>query len=150
MPQPTQVTIDGNQAAATIAHLTDEVITTAHETSLQVEERYIAVQQSLQQQVTIPITMKLSSQFTSLVHFVKRLSEAGAAGVAIFNRFYQPDINLETLRVEPRLLLSSSQESLLRIRWTAILYGQVKCSLAVTGGLHTLTLAIAYGMAGRT
>ena len=66
-----------------------------------------------------------------------RLELAGARGIALFNRFYQPDINIETLQVEPKLELSTSAESLLRIRWTAILYGQTQCNIAVTGGLHT-------------
>ena len=80
--------------------------------------------------------MKLSSQFTALLPFCQRLEQAGASGIAIFNRFYQPDINLDNLHVEPKLQLSNSHESLLRIRWAAILSDHLKCSLAVTGGLH--------------
>jgi dihydroorotate dehydrogenase (fumarate) len=70
------------------------------------------------------------------VHFIKRLETAGANGVAIFNRFYQPDIDLETLNVIPKLELSTASESLLRVRWTALLYGRTNLSLAVTGGFH--------------
>jgi len=102
-----------------------------------VEQRYIEVLHSLKETVTIPITMKLSSHFSALVSMVKQLELAGASGIALFNRFYQPDINIETLQVEPKLVLSNSTESLLRIRWTAILYGQTRCNIAVTGGLHT-------------
>lgn len=108
-----------------------------HESSQQVEHRYVQLLEELCQHVTIPITMKLSAQFSSPVHMVQRLEQSGAKGVAIFNRFYQPDIDLETLRIEPKLDLSSSMESLLRIRWVAILFGRVDLSLAVTGGLHT-------------
>lgn len=106
------------------------------EDSVAVENRYIEVLESLKQHVNIPITMKLSPQFSSPIHFIKRLEAAGANGVSIFNRFYQPNINLETLDVEPTLELSTSQEALLRIRWAALLYGRVNLSLAVTGGFH--------------
>jgi dihydroorotate dehydrogenase (fumarate) len=109
----------------------------AGESAEQVEGRYLEILTGLRDQVDIPIAMKLSPQFSALVDFVKKLEVAGASGVSIFNRFYQPDINLETLEVAPKLELSTSIESLLRIRWTAILHGQVGCSLAVTGGLHT-------------
>ncbi|MEJ2361348.1 MAG: dihydroorotate dehydrogenase-like protein [Gammaproteobacteria bacterium] len=107
------------------------------ESSQQVEQRYVEILHALTEHVTIPITMKLSPHFSALVNTVKQLERAGARGVALFNRFYQPDIDLDTLQVEPRLELSTSAESLLRIRWTAILYGQTQCSIAVTGGLHT-------------
>jgi len=109
----------------------------AEETAQQIEQRYIDILSALQEHVTIPITMKLSAQFSAPVHFIQQLATAGARGVAIFNRFYQPDIDLETLHIEPCLELSTSQEALLRIRWTAILHGQVNCSLAVTGGIHS-------------
>ena len=106
------------------------------EDSVQIETRYVEILQSLRKHVTIPIVMKLSSQFSALIPFTQRLQQHGANGIAIFNRFYQPDINLETLRVEPKLTLSTSQESLLRIRWAAILHDHLDCSLAVTGGIH--------------
>ncbi|MCK9397518.1 MAG: dihydroorotate dehydrogenase-like protein [Methylobacter sp.] len=101
-----------------------------------VEQRYLDILQELKRQVSVPIVMKLSSQFSSPIHFAKRLEAAGADGIALFNRFYQPDIDLETLEVVPKLELSSSAEALLRIRWTALLYGRTKLSLAVTGGFH--------------
>lgn len=107
------------------------------ESSYQVEERYVEILHTLKENVTIPISMKLSPHFSALVNTVKQLEQAGARGVSLFNRFYQPDINLDTLQVEPRLELSTSAESRLRIRWTAILYGQTQCNIAVTGGLHT-------------
>ncbi len=108
----------------------------AEDSSEVVENRYLTILQTLKAQVSIPITMKLSSQFSSPLHFAKRLEAAGADGVVIFNRFYQPDIDLETLDVLPTLELSSSSEALLRIRWAALLYGRTQLSLAVTGGFH--------------
>jgi dihydroorotate dehydrogenase (fumarate) len=106
------------------------------EDSAQIENRYIEILQSLREHISIPITVKLSSQFSALIPFTKRLQQHGANGIVIFNRFYQPDINLETLHVEPKVQLSTSQESLLRIHWTAILSDHLDCSLAVTGGMH--------------
>jgi dihydroorotate dehydrogenase (fumarate) len=108
----------------------------AEESSVDVENRYLDILQELKAHVSVPIVMKLSSQFSSPIHFAKRLEEAGASGIALFNRFYQPDIDLETLEVVPKLELSSSSETLLRIRWTALLYGRTNLSLAVTGGFH--------------
>ena len=107
------------------------------ETSRDVEARYVNLLKDLRQHVSLPITMKLSSQFSSILDMAQQLEAAGANGLALFNRFYQPDVDLESLRVIPRLELSSSMESLLRIRWVALLYGRVKLSLAVTGGFHT-------------
>lgn len=108
----------------------------ADESGETVEQRYLDILRELKGQVSVPIVMKLSSQFSSPIHFAKRLEAAGANGIALFNRFYQPDIDLETLEVVPKLELSSSAEALLRIRWTALLYGRTKLSLAVTGGFH--------------
>ena len=103
----------------------------------EVENLYEAVLRNLKQHVSLPITMKLSPQFSSPGHMVRRLEAAGADGVSLFNRFYQPDIDMETMQVTPRLQLSVSAESLLAMRWIAILYGRVKLSLAATGGIHT-------------
>lgn len=109
----------------------------AHVSGADVENRYIDILQALQQQVSIPITMKLSSQFSSVANMVIKLENAGAQGVSLFNRFYQPDIDLESLQIIPKLNLSTSDEALLRIRWIALLRHQVKLSIAATGGLHT-------------
>jgi dihydroorotate dehydrogenase (fumarate) len=113
-----------------------------------VENRYIQVLQSVKEHITIPVTMKLSPQFSSPVNFIKRLEQAGANGVSIFNRFYQPDIDLDTLDVIPKLELSNATEALLRIRWTALLHGRVNLSLAVTGGFHQTSDVIKALMAG--
>lgn len=106
------------------------------ESAADVEQRYLDLLTELKQAVDIPITLKLSNHFSALSHFVQQLEQAGAGGVALFNRFYQPDIDLETLQVTPALQLSDPHEALLRIRWVALLYGRVKLSLAVTGGIH--------------
>jgi dihydroorotate dehydrogenase (fumarate) len=107
------------------------------EGAVQVEQRYIDILVAVKQQVSLPVTMKLSPQFSAPLDFIRRLSRNGCDGVSIFNRFYQPDIDLDSLEVVPRLQLSSAEEALLRIRWTAILSGRVDCSLAVTGGIHS-------------
>jgi len=101
-----------------------------------VENRYLDILRSVKNQVSVPVTLKLSAQFSSPVHFAQRLEAAGADGVVLFNRFYQSDIDLETLQVVPKLELSSPAEALLRIRWAALMYGRVNLSLAVTGGFH--------------
>lgn len=108
----------------------------AHETPREVEDRYLDIVTLLSGQVRIPVTMKLSPQLTAPIDFVRRLENAGAAGVSLFNRFYQPDIDLETLAVKPTLELSTAAEARLRIRWTALLRDHVACSIGVTGGFH--------------
>lgn len=113
-----------------------------------VESRYLELLRELKASVSIPVTMKLSSQFSSPGHFVRRLQDGGADGVALFNRFYQPDIDIETREVVPRLHLSTSEEALLRIRWLAILHGHVDLSLACTGGIHVVGDVIKALMAG--
>jgi dihydroorotate dehydrogenase (fumarate) len=124
------------------------VASNVRESAAEVEGRYVELLYELEQHVTIPITMKLSSQFSSPGHFIHNLEAAGAHGVALFNRFYQPDIDLVTREVMPTLTLSSPYESLLRIHWVAALYGQVGLSLAVTGGIHSATDALKALMAG--
>jgi dihydroorotate dehydrogenase (fumarate) len=106
------------------------------ESGAEVEQRYRDVVAHLKRAVSIPVSVKLSPQFSSPVHFVDQLQQAGAGAVVIFNRFYQSDIDLESLEVEPRLQLSSPYESLLRVRWAAMLRGALDVDLAVTGGFH--------------
>ncbi len=112
------------------------------ESSAMVERRYINLVESLRSQVNIPITLKLSSQFSAVGYLIKQMENVGANGAVLFNRFYQPDINLDTLSIEPKIQLSSSYESLLRIRWIAMLYGKVNLDLAATGGIHSAHDAI--------
>lgn len=118
------------------------------QSGLEVEERYLELLKALRARVSLPITMKLAPQFSSLPHFVRKLEDAGAEGVALFNRFYQPDIDLETLAVVDRLKLSTSADSLLAMRWLAILFGRTKLSLAATGGVHTAEDALKMLLAG--
>lgn len=113
-----------------------------------VEQRYIALLKELKAHVTLPIAMKLSSQFSAPGNMVKRLAQAGAQGVALFNRFYQPDIELDNLRVAPRLHLSSSAENLMVMRWIAILHGRVDLTLAATTGIHTAEDVLKMVLAG--
>jgi dihydroorotate dehydrogenase (fumarate) len=102
-----------------------------------VEARYFSLLRELRSVVSIPIVMKLSPFFSSLPHFVKQLELAGAQGVALFNRFYQPDIDLDRLCVVDQLHLSYPDEALLRIRWLSILHGRTHLTLAATGGVHS-------------
>jgi dihydroorotate dehydrogenase (fumarate) len=98
--------------------------------------------------VKIPVAVKLSPFFTAPVHVAEQLVAAGATGLVIFNRFYQPDIDIEQLEVRHSLELSTSAELRMRLRWLAILSAQIKCPLAVTGGVHTAADALKATMAG--
>jgi dihydroorotate dehydrogenase (fumarate) len=120
----------------------------AHCSGEEVEARYVSLLAELRRMVSLPIIMKLSPFFSSLPHLVKRLEGAGASGVALFNRFYQPDIDLDSLRMVDQLHLSYPDEALLRIRWIAILHGRTSLSLAATGGVHACQEAIKMLLAG--
>jgi len=98
--------------------------------------------------VHVPVAVKLSSSFTSLPHLVARLEDAGAKGVVLFNRFYQPDFDIEGLEVRPTLHFSTPSELLPRLHWAAILYGQMKADLAITGGVHSAEDILKGVMAG--
>jgi dihydroorotate dehydrogenase (fumarate) len=118
-------------------------------TSAEVEDRYLDILRALKAQISIPINMKLSPSFSSVGNMVQRLGDAGADGVSLFNRFYQPDINIDSLRLQPSLHPSTSAEALLAMRWIAILYGRVDgLSLGATGGIHTPEDAIKLLLAG--
>jgi dihydroorotate dehydrogenase (fumarate) len=116
--------------------------------SQQLEQHYLALLTELRGVVTIPITVKLSPYFTALANMVASLEAAGANGVSLFNRFYQPDIDTDTLRLSPRLQLSHPGDTLLAMRWLGILHGKVGLSLAATGGIHHATDAIKMLLAG--
>jgi dihydroorotate dehydrogenase (fumarate) len=118
------------------------------ETGAEVERRYVEILRELKEHVTLPIMMKLSPQFSSPAHMVHELAAAGADGVALFNRFYQPDIDVDSLQVAPRLQLSTSAELLLPLRWIALLHGRVDLTLAATSGLHTAEDALKLLLAG--
>ncbi|WP_126454594.1 dihydroorotate dehydrogenase-like protein [Sulfuriflexus mobilis] len=119
-----------------------------HQSGEEVENRYLQLLTDLRGQVSIPVTMKLSSQFSSVANIVSKLQQTGAAGVVLFNRFYQPDIDLDTLTIKPRISLSNPMESLLRIRWIALLRGRVDLSLAATGGFHDIDAILKALLAG--
>jgi len=102
-----------------------------------IEDNYIAVLKAVKGAVTIPVAMKLSPYFTSMSAMARRIDQAGADALVLFNRFYQPDIDLESLEVVPNLVLSSSESMRLPLRWVAILHGKVKANLAATTGIHT-------------
>ena len=97
---------------------------------------------------SIPVAVKLSPQYTSIPHLAAELDHAGADGLVLFNRFYQPDFDIENLDVRPKLLLSRPEELLLRLHWVAILYGDVRADLAVTGGIHSAEGVLKSIMAG--
>ena len=99
-------------------------------TAEQVEQNYVDVLKSVKSVVTIPVSVKLSPFFTNFAHTAKRLVDAGADGLVLFNRFYQPDIDLESLEVTPNLLLSTPMAMRLPLRWIAILHGRLQASLA--------------------
>jgi len=117
-------------------------------TSTQLEDNYLKLVSDIRAKVRIPLAVKLAPFFTALPNFASRLVEAGADGLVLFNRFYQPDLDLENLEVVPNLVLSNSDELRLPLRWIAILYGKVKADLALTSGVHTSEDAIKAIMAG--
>ncbi len=118
------------------------------ESSAAVEKRTLDIVRAVKAEVKIPVAVKLSPFFSALPHFAAELEAAGADGLVLFNRFYQPDIDPEALEALPSLQLSGSADLLLRLRWLAILHGHLKGSLAVTGGVHTGLDALKAVMAG--
>jgi len=118
------------------------------EESSEVENRYIELLKALKEDINIPINMKLSPFFSSISNMVKRLESAGVEGVSLFNRFYQPDINIHNMSLQPSLHPSTSADSLLAMRWIAMLHKRVECSLGATGGVHTSEDAIRLLLAG--
>lgn len=117
-------------------------------TGASVEERVLAVVKAVKEAVSIPIAIKLSPFYSSLSNFARELEKAGADGLVLFNRFYQPDIDIEELDVIPNLRLSTADELRLRLRWLSILSSQVKMSLAATGGAHNAVDVIKAVMTG--
>jgi len=116
--------------------------------SADVEQRYIDVLKAVKGTVKIPVAIKLSPFFSSMSNMAARLDQAGANGLVLFNRFYQPDLDIEALEVVPNVQLSSSQSIRLPLRWIGILFGRVKASLAATSGVHTAEDAVKLIMAG--
>lgn len=118
------------------------------QTAKVVEADAIEILRSVRRSVGIPVALKISPFFSSLPHFAKKAADAGADGLILFNRFYQPDIDIETLDALPTLQFSRSSELRLRLRWLAMLHGEIPTPLAATGGVHTAADAIKAIMAG--
>jgi dihydroorotate dehydrogenase (fumarate) len=110
--------------------------TDANVTAEQVETNYLDLVAEVRAQIKIPLAVKIGPYFSSPANFAKKLTSAGADGLVLFNRFMQPDINLETMEIDPRIDLSHSSEMRLPLRWVAILRGQIETSLAATSGIH--------------
>ncbi len=117
-------------------------------TAAEIESGYLALVRDVCAQVSIPVAVKLTPFFTSLPNMAHRLIQAGATGLVLFNRFYQPDFDLESLSVVPHLELSTSRELRLPLQWIAMLYGRVHADYALTGGVHHGEDAIKAVMAG--
>jgi dihydroorotate dehydrogenase (fumarate) len=111
-------------------------------TGTEVEMTYLDILKSVKANVSIPVAVKLSPFFSSFANMAKRLDQAGADGLVLFNRFYQPDIELESLEVKPNILLSTPMAMRLPLRWIALLQGKVKASLAATSGIHRASDAL--------
>ena len=122
---------------------TDPTVSAAH-----IEQTYLDILQAVKATVTIPVAIKLSPFFSNLSNMAHRLDEAGADALVLFNRFYQPDIDLEELEIRPNVLLSTPQALRLPLTWIGILHGRVKASLAATGGVHTAEDAVKLLMVG--
>ena len=119
-------------------------------TGAEVEEIYLNVLRDVKASVQIPIALKLSPYFSSMANMASRLDDAGADALVLFNRFYQPDFDLDALEVVPNLVLSDSDELRLPLRWTAILYGRIRADLGLTTGVHTSTDVLKGLAAGAT
>jgi len=113
------------------------VATDAGESGSELEDRSVSIVQTIKRSVHMPVAVKLSPFYTSLAHFALRLQAAGADALVLFNRFFEPDVDIEALELRTRLELSDSSELPLRLRWLALLSGQLRCRLAVSGGVHT-------------
>ena len=118
------------------------------QSSAQIEQIYLDIAKSVKAAVSIPVAVKLSPFFTNFANMAKRLDQTGVDGLVLFNRFYQPDIDLEALDVRPNILLSTPMAMRVPLRWIALLYGRVRPSLAATSGIHRATDALKMLMAG--
>jgi dihydroorotate dehydrogenase (fumarate) len=133
----TQYARDIELAGADALELNPYWIPTALELKgVDVEQHYLDILAAVKRATTLPVAMKLSPFFSNLAHFAQQLVQTGANGLVLFNRFYQPDINLESLEVEPHVLLSTPQDLRLPMRWIAILAGRVAVDFAATSGVR--------------
>lgn len=137
------------QAGADALELnTYSLATGPSETSATIEKELVTLVRQVKEATSIPVAVKLSPQYTSIPHLAMELDRAGANALVLFNRFYQPDFNIVELNVSPKLTLSRPEELLLRLHWVAILYGDVRADLAVTGGIHSAEGVLKSIMAG--
>lgn len=113
-----------------------------------VEQQYVELVRHVKASVRIPVAVKLGPYFSSIPNMAAKLDEAGADALVLFNRFYQPDFDLESLEVVPNLVLSNSSELLTRLHWVGILYGRIRADMAITGGVHTAQDVLKCMMAG--
>jgi dihydroorotate dehydrogenase (fumarate) len=125
-----------------------DIVTDAHHKGSGVEKDYCDLVREIKKHVHIPVAVKISPFFTAMANVAKQLDDAGADGLVLFNRFYQPDIDIDALEIVPSLTLSQSSELRLRLHWVAILYENVCANLAVTGGVHTSRDVLKAMMAG--
>jgi len=125
-----------------------DVVADPHESAADVERRYLELIEEVKAEIHVPLAVKLSPWFTALAHFAVAAQQAGADGLVLFNRLYQPDIDLDTLDVTPRLQLSTAAELRLPLHWIGLLSGVVPCSLAASTGAHTGTDAVKLLLAG--
>jgi len=137
------------QAGADAIELnTYALATDRRQTAGDMEHQLLELVSAVTSAVKVPVSVKLSQSFTSVPNLVARLEHAGARGVVLFNRFYQPDFDIETLEVRPTLHFSTPSELLPRLHWAAVLYGQVKLDLAISGGVHSAEDVVKGVMAG--
>jgi dihydroorotate dehydrogenase (fumarate) len=140
---------ESEQAGADAVELnTYALATDRSQTSYELEAQLLELVESVCKAVRVPVAVKLSQSFTSLPHMAAKLEDAGAAGVVLFNRFYQPDFDIEALEVRPTLHFSTPSELLPRLHWAAILYGHLNIDIAITGGVHSAEDVIKSVMAG--
>jgi dihydroorotate dehydrogenase (fumarate) len=140
---------DVEQAGADAIELNTYALATKRsQTSADLELQLLDLVAAVTRAVRVPVSVKLSQSFTSIPHLVAQLEEVGARGVVLFNRFYQPDFDIETLEVRPTLHFSTPSELLPRLHWAAILCGQVKIDLAISGGVHSAEDVLKGIMAG--
>jgi dihydroorotate dehydrogenase (fumarate) len=140
---------DMEQAGADAIELnTYALATNRSQTSATLESQLLELVSAVTSAVKVPVSIKLSRSFTSIPHLVGQLEDAGARGVVLFNRFYQPDFDIETLEVRPTLHFSTPSELLSRLHWAAILFGNMKIDLAISGGVHSAEDVLKGIMAG--
>lgn len=118
--------------------------------SQQTEELYFKVIRRLQQEVSLPIIVKMSYYFSSLSQMIRKLSETGIGGIVLFNRFYSPDFDIEDLKIVTSNVLSSPEEFPIALRWVALSYGRIRCDIAASTGIHDSTAMIKQLLAGAT